>query len=134
MAWHTWPEDDTHHAQSIHQYYCDNRQYQKQQYYHHQEQHYHRHHFSHPSRPPLKGTLVLFPPSWDTLSEFLKELAALGPKIPCRKRLVLYFVFRGTSLRVCLGDGKFLIFFFLILIFINQLETNFLLFLILIFI
>lgn len=109
MAWHTWSEEITHHAQNHHQYRCDNNnngQYQKDQYYHHQEQHYHQHHFSHPSRPPLKGTLVLFPPSWDTISEFWKEIAALGPKIPCRKRLVLYFVFRGTSLRVCLGDAK----------------------------
>ncbi|GAB1609185.1 uncharacterized protein LOC115224091 isoform X1 [Argonauta hians] len=66
----------------------------------------HYNHFWHPQRPPLKSTLVLFPPSWDTITQCWKQLADLGLNFSTRKRLILYFVFRGTSFKVCLGDAK----------------------------
>ncbi|CAI9739962.1 Hypothetical predicted protein [Octopus vulgaris] len=135
MAWYSWAEGDTS-TQHQHQRYHQSPKQQQQYHQHHtrhryracgsftdERMHYfeninintdcyhnhclhHNNHFWHPRRPPLKGTLVLFPPSWDTLTQCWKELSALGLGLSSRKRLILYFVFRGTSFRVCLGDAK----------------------------
>lgn len=52
------------------------------------------------------GILTLFPPSWDTISAIYSEVLKLVSKFPYRRRLVLYFVYRGTTVKLDLGDGK----------------------------
>ncbi|XP_067654853.1 uncharacterized protein [Haliotis asinina] len=53
-----------------------------------------------------KGTCALVPPAWDTISELYKQVVKFVSHFPFKKRLVLYFVFRGTSVKVDLGDAK----------------------------
>lgn len=55
-----------------------------------------------------KGTYALVPPTWDTISELYKQVVKFVSHFPFKKRLVLYFVFRGTSVKVDLGDGEYL--------------------------
>jgi len=59
-------------------------------------------------RKPLEctGTLNLLPPSWDKISAIYKQVLKLVSKFPYSKRLVLYFAYRGTSVKLDLGDGK----------------------------
>lgn len=141
MAWYSWAGGDTSTHHRYHQHHHSPKHQHHHQYHTHhryracgsfsdERMHYfeninintdcyhnhclhHNNHFWHPRRPPLKGTLVLLPPSWDTLTQCWKELTALGFSLSSRKRLILYFVFRGTSFRVCLGDGKLFPFSFL---------------------
>lgn len=52
------------------------------------------------------GTLALLPPSWDTISAIYHEVVKFVSKFPYKKRLVLYFAYRGTTVKLDLGDGK----------------------------
>jgi hypothetical protein len=48
----------------------------------------------------------LLPLSWDTFSAIYSQVLKLVSKFPYSKRLVLYFAFRGTTVKLDLGDGE----------------------------
>ncbi|XP_076472155.1 uncharacterized protein LOC143301624 [Babylonia areolata] len=52
------------------------------------------------------GTLNLLPPSWDTVSALYSQVLKVVSKFPGHRRLVLYFAYKGATVKVDLGDVK----------------------------
>lgn len=52
------------------------------------------------------GTLALLPPSWDNISAIYQEVVKFVSNFPYQKRLVLYFAYRGTTVKLDLGDVR----------------------------
>ncbi|KAK6191668.1 hypothetical protein SNE40_003296 [Patella caerulea] len=50
--------------------------------------------------------LSLIPPVWETFQTIYREVANFVSKFPFRRRLVVFFVFRGSEIKVDLGDVK----------------------------
>ncbi|KAL8614096.1 hypothetical protein ACOMHN_026313 [Nucella lapillus] len=52
------------------------------------------------------GTLSLAPPSWDIISALYNQVLKVVSKFPGHRRLVLYFAYKGASVKVDLGDVR----------------------------